>query len=263
MNDLVEEGFGILSVQGNHKNYSYPIWAVVLFDTNLAMEIFEDDALYDRIPEDGEHIEAGDLIEAIQGSIYSVMRLRPANSSLTRDYPNASRTTTGNCYGAWEAIRLASLEKGYGWRINQLVMSKAEKGTFPDRNSISKDAEAMYISGAHFGAYSVTPLDDIDNPKTKTTKDDCVIWGPDYFGDETKIDYVHNIPFDASWDAMVANTNKLISQIANHPDKIEFESQTRYPTEKELIGICYDISEINELVAQAFTDAYDMEDEDE
>ena len=263
MQEMAAGGFGILSVQGPAKNYPHDLWAVVLYDTNLAFEIFERDAIYDRIPEDGEHIEAGDLIEAIQGSIYSVMRLRPADSSLTRDYPNTNRTTTGNCYGAWEAIRLASHEKGYGWRINQLVMSKAEKGTFPDRNSISDPAEAMYISGAKFGAYNVTPLDDIENPKTRTTEDDCVIWGPEYFGDETKIDYVHNLPFDASWDVMVANTNKLISRVANHPDRIEFESQTKYPTKKELIKLCYNMSEVNELVAQAFTEVYDMEDEDE
>jgi len=259
--NMASEGFGILSVQGPHENYSHPLWVVVLYDTNQAMEIFEEDVLYDRAPEDGEPIEAGDLIDAIQESIYSVMRLRPADSDLTRDYPNQNRTSTGNCYGAWEAIRLASLEKGYGWRINQLVMSKAEKGTFPDRNSISDPAEAMYIKGANNGAYSVTPLDDIDNPKTKDTEDDCVVWGPNYFGDETKIDYVHNMPFDASWNVMMANTNNLIAKIANHSDRKEFENLTSYPTQEELMGICHNMFEVNELVAQAFTDVYEMEDE--
>lgn len=258
---MAGQGFGILSVQGNHKDYPHELWVVVLYDTKQAMEVFEDDVLYDRAPEDGEPIDAGDLIDSIQESIYSVMRLRPANSSLTREYPNQNRTTTGNCYGAWEAIRLASLEKGYGWRINQLVMSFSEKGTFPDRNSISDPAEAMYIKGANKGTYSVTPFDDIDNPKTETTEDDCVLWGPGYFGDETKIDYVHNVPYDASWDALVANTDKLISQVANHPDRVDFENQTEYPTKEELIRKCYDILEVNELVAQAFTDVYEMTDE--
>jgi hypothetical protein len=255
----LSERFGILSVKGERGN-GEDIWAVVLYDFEQAKEEF-DEIISDRVIEEGDEVYSDDLIDAILYSTYSVMRLRPFNSSLTRSYSNTDRNKVGPCNNAWEVTRLASKERGYGWRINQLVMSVATNGTFPDRNSISTDAQHMYTSSATRKSYNVSKLDNIENPQTPDPSDDCVLWGHDRFPEESKIDYTHNLPYDSTWDSLIENTNTLIDYVDNHELKKSFNAATRWPDRIDFLSEIQDISEINEIVAQTFTEVYQIEEE--
>jgi hypothetical protein len=255
----LSKSFGILSVKDD--SYNGDIWAVVLYDFEQAKEEF-DEIISDRLVEEGDEVYSDDLTEAILYSAYAVMRLRPFNSSLYRNYSNSSRQQVGPCNNAWEVIRLASRERGYGWRINQLVMSVAKNGTFPDRNSISTDAQKMYTSSAARKSYNVSKLDNIENPQTPDPSDDCVLWGQNRFPEESKIDYTHNLPYDSTWDSLIKNTNVLIDYVDNHKLKKSFSITTRWPLRVDFLLAIQDMSEVNDIVAQVFSEEYQIEDEE-
>lgn len=79
-------------------------------------------------------------------------------------------------YGT-KAISLAAAENKYGPLLYDIVMSRF-KGLTPDREEVSSDAEKVWTYySQNRSDVKKLPLDNADNPKTKTKKDDSVFHG--------------------------------------------------------------------------------------
>ena len=253
-------------------------WAIILWNVSEAKQYFED-TIYDSESEyyeiDPEDDESPDVDEnvmwAIYESAYAAMRLRTADSPIDGENDRTSQSTTGPCLGAWEIIRLASRRNSNqeryrkpnarAWPLKDKVMGVAEKGTFPDRNSLSDDAVDSYVTSAGMGKYGLTPFDNIDNPQTETEEDDCVVWG-DYFSPkEGQLDNAYNLPYDSRWDTLLENGIRFFEWVENHPFKNDFaDTSSGWGLNvSDILDYTEDIETVDSMVADIFDEVYERD----
>jgi len=81
---------------------------------------------------------------------------------------------SGECNGSFHVRRAASNEKGWGTRVYLAALDYLEI-IAADRFSVSPSAEGMWKSLARYGFVQQEPFDDIHNPQTPPTGDDCQV----------------------------------------------------------------------------------------
>lgn len=251
-------------------------WALVLWNVSEAKQYFEDSiydsesGYYNVEPEDDESPDVDEhVMWSIYEAAYAAMRLRAADSKVGEENDRTSQPTTGPCHGAWEIIRLASrrtsTEEKYqkpdarAWPLKDIVMGVAEKGTFPDRNSLSDDAVNSYVKSAEMGKYNLEPFDDIDNPKTPSDSDDCVVWG-DYFSPkQAQLDNAYNLPYDSRFDVLIENGIKFFKWVENHLFRKDFaETSEGWPLKvEEIMEYTEDVETVDSIVADIFDEVYE------
>ena len=79
----------------------------------------------------------------------------------------------GKCYGSY-VINNTVARKGYGPMIYDLALALG-KPVVPDRKSVSKHAQKVWLKYMDGDDVEKFPLDDKDAPKTKDKNDDCLL----------------------------------------------------------------------------------------
>ena len=81
----------------------------------------------------------------------------------------------GECNGSWQVVASASDEKGWGTRV-YLAALDFLRNISSDRFSVTPAAEGMWKRLARYGFVEREEFDNIKNPKTPPTSDDCRVF---------------------------------------------------------------------------------------
>lgn len=81
----------------------------------------------------------------------------------------------GECNGSFQVQMAASYEKGWGIKVYLAALDYL-KVIASDRFSVTPAAEGVWKKLANYGFVEQEPFDDIDDPQTPPTSDDCHIF---------------------------------------------------------------------------------------
>jgi hypothetical protein len=81
----------------------------------------------------------------------------------------------GECNDAWQVSTAVSRERGWGTKV-YLAAFELLRNVSPNRYSVSASAEGMWKSLTRRGIVAPEPFDDVDDPKTPPTSDDCKVF---------------------------------------------------------------------------------------
>tara|TARA_B100000700_G_C14987460_1_gene829571 strand:- start:673 stop:1503 length:831 start_codon:yes stop_codon:yes gene_type:complete len=215
-------------------------WDIVLIDLSLAKQTF-DEEIDGLDPEESEYPGRHQVGEALEQSLVSAIRCR----KLPKSY--------GTCYRAWEIIRIGSLQRGFGWPLKNMVMGNP-LGTIPDRDSLSQGAVDQYTRLNSRGGFELLPLDDVNNPQTKTSDDDCKVWPSPPESSSSKLNNVYKFPEDPNFETLKRNIYKLYDYIMDHNRIPEFEY---WVEDDEFTSTIGSQTTIRDLVGVVFESVYD------
>jgi len=117
---------------------------------------------------------------------------------------------TGKKWNASE-IATSAAQEGYGPLLYDIVM-ELEQGLMADRSSVSPSAKNVwdyYLNNR--GDVEAKKLDDEDNPKTRTKKDDAYVF--DSGDDENPLNYAYFIKKGPAVTSLLNNHDRCVAQL--------------------------------------------------
>jgi len=185
LNEAAEQKqFGVVKT-GSGLNVNY-----VLIDTGALIKF------YQSLDPQNPDIKKKDLID--NNIVVSAIKIAENTDELKAQY--------GACMDA-SHVKVSAVNKnlkghGYGKLLYKIIMSEHPEGLTPDRDFVSGNATKAWVDMSSSGVKAknikdpetgkeIDSFDDINNPKTPTKEDDCVIH-PRYDGDPLNKAYIYN-----------------------------------------------------------------------
>jgi hypothetical protein len=145
---------------------------------------------------------------------------------------------SGECYGALEVVNSAA-EKGFGPMLYDIAMGLSPSHAITsDRNKVSKSAQGVwgFYKGKR-GDVETLPFDDVDNPKTKPTQDDCQIHPG---GNENPINYAYKGSSKVNVGALMANHKEFVRTLQHLIQSSKFPIAKMESIENTLVDAATD-----------------------
>lgn len=152
--------------------------------------------------------DASIFIDALKMRRNSSSSLDKSNQKMLESiyaYIDVNPDPEGESWGASE-VSYSAARPGYGPLMYDIAMSH-EHGLISDRYNVSKKAKSVWDHYFDRKDVSHKKLDDIDDPKTKTKRDD----GHLYHNKNSSLNYAYFLKRSPNISALIANHKKVVN----------------------------------------------------